>query len=71
MSEIHISQEELDKAKQKIDGLKHNVSQLLIGQEEVIEQVVLAFLAGGHVLLEGVPGLGKTLLIRALAQSLE
>lgn len=71
MSEIRISQEELDQAKQKIDGLKHNVGQLLIGQEQVIEQVVLAFLAGGHVLLEGVPGLGKTLLIRALAQSLE
>jgi MoxR-like ATPase len=71
MSEIQISQEDLDQAKQKIDRLKHNVGQLLIGQEQVIEQVVLAFLAGGHVLLEGVPGLGKTLLIRALAQSLE
>lgn len=71
MSEMHISQEDLDQAKQKIDGLKHNVGRLLIGQEQVIEQVVLAFLAGGHVLLEGVPGLGKTLLIRALAQSLE
>jgi len=42
---------------------------VLIGQDEVVEQVLIALLAGGHVLLEGVPGLGKTLLVRALAKT--
>ena len=40
----------------------------MIGQREVVDQVLVALLAAGHVLLEGVPGLGKTLLVRALAQ---
>ncbi|MFT2089481.1 AAA family ATPase [Paraglaciecola sp. 2405UD69-4] len=60
----------LQQATQKIALLKQNVSQILIGQDTVLEQVIIAFLAGGHVLIEGVPGLGKTLLIRALAQSI-
>src|SRR5690606_39142087 len=42
---------------------------VLIGQDEVVEQVLIALLAGGHVLIEGVPGLGKTLLVRALAKT--
>lgn len=60
----------LQQSQQKIALLKQNVSQVLIGQDTVLEQVIIAFLAGGHVLIEGVPGLGKTLLIRALAQSI-
>ena len=43
------------------------VSRALVGQEQVVEQVLLAMLARGHVLIEGVPGLGKTLLVRALS----
>jgi MoxR-like ATPase len=44
---------------------------VLLGQEDVITQTVTALLAGGHVLLEGVPGLGKTRLVRAMADALE
>ncbi|WP_193162947.1 AAA family ATPase [Microbulbifer hainanensis] len=47
--------------------LRNTVNRLLIGQENVVDQVMVALLASGHVLLEGVPGLGKTLLVRALA----
>ncbi|SEA14165.1 AAA family ATPase [Microbulbifer marinus] len=47
--------------------LRNAINRLLIGQEEVVDQVLIALLASGHVLLEGVPGLGKTLLVRALA----
>ena len=48
-------------------AMVREIGKAVIGQEAVIRQVVLSVLAGGHVLLEGVPGLGKTLLVRALA----
>jgi MoxR-like ATPase len=51
--------------------LREAVSGAFIGQPEVLEQILVALLAGGHVLIEGVPGLGKTLLVRALAQALD
>ena len=49
------------------ERLRTDISRVLLGQEAVVDQVIIALLAGGHVLLEGVPGLGKTLLVRALA----
>ncbi len=51
-------------------GLIANVSTVFIGKEEVVANVILALLAGGHVLLEDVPGVGKTLLAKAVAKSL-
>lgn len=51
----------------KIQKLLDEVGKRIIGQEDVLEQVLIAVLAGGHALLEGVPGLGKTLLIKTLA----
>jgi MoxR-like ATPase len=50
-------------------ALRTQVARAFIGQTDVFEQVLLALLASGHVLIEGVPGLGKTLLVRALAAS--
>lgn len=47
-----------------------NVAQVIVGKDEEIELVITAFLAGGHVLLEDVPGMGKTMLIKALAKTL-
>src|ERR1700687_5858675 len=44
---------------------------IVVGQERVIRELMLALLAGGHVLLEGVPGLGKTLLVRTLSEVLD
>ena len=52
-------------------AVREEVSKAFIGQQEVLDQILIALLAGGHVLIEGVPGLGKTLLVRALAQALE
>ena len=52
-------------------AVREEVSKAFIGQPEVLDQILIALLAGGHVLIEGVPGLGKTLLVRALAQALE
>ncbi|HVR00500.1 MAG TPA: MoxR family ATPase [Polyangia bacterium] len=51
--------------------LSREIGQRLVGQADVVEGVVAALLAGGHVLLEGVPGLGKTLLVKTLAEALE
>ncbi|CTP89955.1 AAA family ATPase [Xanthomonas translucens pv. arrhenatheri] len=56
---------------ERVEAIRAAVGQAFIGQPEVLEQILIALLAGGHVLIEGVPGLGKTLLVRALAQALE
>ena len=50
--------------------LREQVSKIVVGQEEVVEQLVIAILARGHCLLEGVPGLAKTLMIRTLADTM-
>jgi MoxR-like ATPase len=50
--------------------LEETIAQVVVGQREVIRQTLVAMLAGGHVLLEGVPGLGKTLLVRSIGQAL-
>jgi MoxR-like ATPase len=53
-----------------LERLRETIGQALVGQASVVEQVLIALVASGHVLIEGVPGLGKTLLVRALAQTL-
>src|SRR5262249_21076615 len=50
--------------------LRTDIQQAMVGQSDVIDQVLIALAASGHVLIEGVPGLGKTLLVRAMAQAL-
>ena len=51
--------------------LENELCSIVVGQERVIRELLLALFAGGHVLLEGVPGLGKTLLVRTLSDALE
>lgn len=56
--------------RQKFEATTAEVGRVVLGQDEVIEHVMLALLTGGHILIEGVPGLGKTLLVRAFSQVL-
>ncbi len=67
MNDTATSQEKISAS---LDALKKHVNQRLIGQSEVVNQVLTAMLAGGHVLIEGVPGLGKTLLVQALSSGI-
>lgn len=50
--------------------IREEIGKVIVGHEQVVEEVLIALFAGGHVLLEGVPGLGKTLLVRTLSQCL-
>lgn len=54
---------------QKIEQLLNNIENVIIGKRDVVEKIVCAMLAGGHVLIEDVPGVGKTLLAETLAKS--
>jgi len=53
------------------DRLRREIQKVIVGHQELLDHVLIALLAGGHVLLEGVPGLGKTLLVKTLAQALD
>jgi MoxR-like ATPase len=59
------------RCKEAYDGLRRELAKAIVGQDDVIEQVMVTMLAGGHALLEGVPGLAKTLRVSSLAESLQ
>jgi MoxR-like ATPase len=54
----------------RINDIKEQMARVLVGQDMIIEGILMCLCSGGHALLEGVPGLGKTLMVRTLAQSL-
>jgi MoxR-like ATPase len=54
----------------RFTALKSEIARVIVGQDEIVEATLLALMAGGHVLIEGVPGLGKTLLVRTLAETM-
>ncbi|MCC2974740.1 AAA family ATPase [Massilia sp. IC2-476] len=63
------SEKEIADLTAKVGALKASMARVIIGQEDVVDLLVTCLLAGGHALVEGVPGLGKTLLVKSLAQA--
>lgn len=65
--QIGAIEELLQEVTTRLREVERAIGEVIVGQEKVVHQVLMAMLAGGHVLLEGVPGLGKTALVRAVA----
>ena len=64
-------EERVARFKTDLGRLKSEVGKVIVGQPEVVESVIIGLVVGGHILLEGVPGLGKTSLVRALASAVK
>ena len=71
MTPPELTEPEIQTLLSRIPQLRAEIGKAIIGQQEVVEELLTAFIAGGHCLLEGLPGLGKTLLIRTLAQAVQ
>jgi len=68
MSEKEDVREEVEEFRKKIGALREEIARVIVGHREVVDGVMTCMLAGSHALLEGVPGLGKTMLVRTLAE---
>ncbi len=66
----HIDEQEVQDLLGRLDALKAALGTAIVGQADVVEQLLVGLLSGGHCLLEGVPGLGKTLLVKSLGEAL-
>jgi MoxR-like ATPase len=69
MMTTSLSEQQLKQAQDVSAAMQAQIARAVVGQKETVDQVLAALFAGGHVLIEGVPGLGKTLLVRALAKT--
>lgn len=70
MSNTEQIKAQLDQFRSDFEALRKEIGKVIVGNHEIVDGTLTALIAGGHVLLEGVPGLGKTLLVRTLADAL-
>lgn len=68
---MEISENNIKTILAKLPGLKKEVQKVIVGQDQVLEELIITLMAGGHCLLEGVPGLAKTLMVKTLSQALD
>lgn len=68
---MEISESNIKTILAKLPGLKQEVQKVIVGQDQVLEELIITLMAGGHCLLEGVPGLAKTLMVKTLSQALD
>ena len=71
MTESPALEKQVERFKASFTRVRDEMMKMMVGQQEIVEGLLVAFFAGGHVLLEGVPGLGKTLLVKTLSDALE
>ena len=64
-------QKQAEEFRQRYAAVREQIGRVIVGHDEVVHGVLACLFVGGHCLLEGVPGLGKTLLVRTLAQALD
>src|SRR3989344_2112785 len=69
MANYRVSDKEIKNCSNKINSLKKEISKVVIGQDEIIDSLIMSLICNGHVLLEGVPGVAKTLIIKALGRA--
>jgi len=65
-----VTEGELQQAVSRLESVRQEIGKIIVGQQDVVDGVLICLLSGGHVLLEGVPGLGKTTLLRTLGRVL-
>ncbi|MGD0678068.1 MAG: MoxR family ATPase [Polyangiaceae bacterium] len=70
MSDLDAVREQVTLFRKRIEGLRAEIAKSIVGNRDVVDGVITCMLAGGHALLEGVPGLGKTMLVRTLGETL-
>ena len=68
---MQIEETQIERFKSDFARVRAEIGKVVVGHQQIVEHVLTALLAGGHVLLEGVPGLGKTLLVRTLSDTLD
>lgn len=68
--EVSDTKKEVDRFKKDFNSITEEIGKVIVGNKDIVEKILIAFFAKGHVLLEGVPGLGKTLLVKSLSRAL-
>ncbi|TYS16682.1 MoxR family ATPase [Rossellomorea vietnamensis] len=71
MTELAIKEQQLHEAAETYRRIKGEIGKFIVGQDETVEQVLWAVFSGGHALLEGLPGLGKTMLVRTISDVMD
>ena len=71
MAEAQVGESEVSRVLGTLGAVRRSVAQVIVGQQAVVDDLLVSLLAGGHCLLQGVPGLGKTLLLRTLGTALD
>jgi MoxR-like ATPase len=71
MKTLELTEKDIKALLAKLPQLKSEVQKVIVGQDHILDELLVAFLAGGHCLLEGVPGLAKTLIVKTMSQALQ